>query len=144
MRRITILTVLVLISVHCKNANLVNNDIMIYATATPIQFEVEYYNNKSIASKYNNPGNLRPINGKGYRRFNTLEDGYDALLNDLTIKQSGRSRYLSDTATIAEFTRVYAPCTQNNTNIYIKHLCDELQVTANTRLTEVDVRALAK
>jgi hypothetical protein len=67
-----------------------------------------------------NPGNLRPIPGSfapvddsNYRVFDSLSDGWLALINDITVKLAG-SHGLTDDSTLRNFFDIYAPSDDNN------------------------------
>lgn len=82
----------------------------------------------------NNPGNLRPLGaGKarvlrvgelldidpdGYSRFDTPENGIRAIGVDLLTKY--RKRLLN---TVAKIIARYAPTSENDTDAYIRHVC---------------------
>jgi hypothetical protein len=89
--------------------------------------------NKAISGNYaisspqlglrnNNPGNLRFINQQGasmgeknFAKFNTLEEGFNALVNDVKAKQTGNTRTgLNGNSTLAQFFKIYAPSADNN------------------------------
>jgi len=86
---------------------------------------------------------LRKANGR-FRKFTTPEAGYNALVNDIEIKQSGRSHVMDSTVTLEEFIQLYVPSFENNTSKYINILRDSLQVPKHTPLTMIDKFSLAK
>lgn len=67
-----------------------------------------------------NPGNLRwsPLavaDDGGYCVFATFADGWAALVRDVTLKASGKSRSgVTPSSTLPEFFRIYAPAADNN------------------------------
>jgi hypothetical protein len=73
-----------------------------------------YHNPASEAYQLRNPGMLKafllsqPINENGYRIFNSTLDGYQALLFDLQMKCSGKSRSkLETSSTLRDLIFVY-------------------------------------
>jgi hypothetical protein len=98
----------------------------------------------SIASRYNNPGNLRNVRTGKFRRFKTLSDGYMALIRDIGYKQEGKSRYCDSLTTVRDFLYVYAPAFENDTEKYIRHLCNDLDVNPLISIGEIDKYDLAR
>lgn len=86
---------------------------------------------------------LRHANGT-FRKFKTPEAGYNALVNDIEIKQSGRSKVIDSTATLEEFIKIYVPSYENNTIKYLHILMDSLQVPKHTPIIEINKHSLAK
>jgi hypothetical protein len=99
-------------------------------------------NSNSIASVNFNPGNLK-YNNK-FAKFNSIEEGFNALINDIKIKQNGKSSYLSDSATIDEFINIYAPSFENNTNNYLLMVINELNINNFTKIKDINCYHLAK
>lgn len=100
--------------------------------------------NGSLAWKNNNPGNLQyagqggAVPGAGgFAQFNTPEDGYLALIQQLAIYRD-RNLNLSDTI------YAYAPPSQNNTSLYLSQASNALGVQPNTSLQNIDLNDLAK
>lgn len=85
----------------------------------------------------NNPGNIRNSqrtdwqgevdeaskNDKSFEEFETIAYGYRAL-----IKLLQNYRKLHGCQTMADFIKLWAPETENNTSAYIKRVCTEMQV----------------
>lgn len=68
----------------------------------------------NLGLQNNNPGNLRdPITGN-FRVFSTPEEGHQALLSDIKLKQSGQSKHIQPGASIEQFANVWAPASDNN------------------------------
>lgn len=86
---------------------------------------------------------LRKANG-AFRKFKTPEAGYNALVNDIEIKQSGRSKVIDSTATLEEFIKIYVPSFENHTMKYLRILVDSLQVPKCTPIIEINKHSLAK
>lgn len=129
---------------HCvipvKNNTIIEKEHTIYI----VNLEVEKTHLTSIAATYNNPGNLRPVNGKGFRYFETLEDGYCALIRDIIYKQTGKSRYLNGNNTLKDFVYVYAPPIENNSSNYLRIISTELGVNINTKIKDIAPTDLAR
>lgn len=86
---------------------------------------------------------LRKANG-AFRKFTTPQAGYDALVNDIEIKQSGRSKVIDQSATLEEFISLYVPRIENNTVKYLHTIMDSLQVQKHTPIVEINKHSLAK
>jgi hypothetical protein len=75
-----------------------------------------------------NPGNLRPTNPtqlslSGYRVFESLADGFSALLEDLRAKFNG-SHGLTSESTLLDLLNIYAPAGDaNDPSGYTKFVC---------------------
>lgn len=66
----------------------------------------------------NNPGNLRPVGGKGFRSFGSAVEGWDAMRNQLmryfTGKTTGRAL-----ESLTDIISTWAPSSENDTGKYI-------------------------
>jgi hypothetical protein len=105
----------------------------------------------SPSNRNRNPGNLRSGLGEvskdveGYAQFSKFEDGYHALLFDVTVKVRGGSEHkLTPTSTLEQFSAVYAPSRDGNdpyryTKMLIWWLEHALkrQFTSSTTLAEL-------
>lgn len=98
----------------------------------------------TLADKNNNPGNLRFVGQAGatqgdggFAKFNTPEDGWLALQNQIRLDQS---RGL----TLAQFVEKYAPSTENDTNLYIQQMSQWLGVDPNVPLASLDYELVAE
>lgn len=112
-----------------------------------INFKAETPNTwkaRSIASRFNNPGNLRSVTTGSFRKFNSLTDGYKALLHDIECKQTGRSRYTDSTTTLNEFVHIYAPPFENNTIKYVRLVCNDLNIDKFTPISDISKVDLAR
>ena len=106
----------------------------------------------TLADKNNNPGNLRlagqagATKGQGgFAKFNSPKEGYNALVKDLKIKQSGKSRTgLTKDSTLEELINVYAPSSENDTNQYVSDISKWLKLPASTSIADMDMESLAK
>ena len=84
--------------------------------------------------KRNNPGNLKCFDSGEFRVFNTIEEGYEALLHDLRIKISGRSIWTDSSTTISDFIKIYAPDKENDTRACLSIFCEETGLQATNKL----------
>lgn len=106
--------------------------------------------NYQLGLRQFNPGNLRswgdnPVEN-GFAKFETLEDGYNALIKQLKTYQGFRTKPSSSgvtgASTLAEAMAKYAPASENNTAGYIDRLVDYLNrsgenVTADTKIKDI-------
>ena len=82
------------------------------------EFEGWYIGSRS--HRNNNPGNLKFSKFQigedegGFSIFKTYEDGFKALIFQLELAISGKSRYYKPTMTLLEFFEIYAPSSDNN------------------------------
>lgn len=99
----------------------------------------------TVADRNNNPGNIKDPSTGQFRTFQTPQEGYAALLNDLQIKQSGRSQTgLKPESTLADFARTYAPSSdKNNPAQYTANLANIMKVRPDTKLHELNLGAWA-
>lgn len=106
----------------------------------------------TLAQRNNNPGNLRFANqkgatkgDKGFAKFDSYEAGYEALLNDLKSKQTGKTRTgLKPTSSLQDLINVYAPKADNNDpTSYANTVARSLGVTPNTPISGLDTKRLA-
>jgi len=99
----------------------------------------------SLAARYNNPGNLRPVNSQaGFRQFPDMKSGYKALIHDLEAKISGRSKFTSGDETLEELIYIYAPPSENNSKAYVSKVALMLEVSISEPIANLDVHQLAK
>jgi len=61
-----------------------------------------------------NPGNLRDPKTGNFRVFNSPDEGYRALIEDLDYKASGKSVHVKPGQSILEFAKAWAPASDNN------------------------------
>ncbi|EPU3903559.1 lytic transglycosylase catalytic, partial [Escherichia coli] len=68
---------------------------------------------RTLADRNNNPGNIRPVSGKGFRFFESALEGWEAMKNQLmryfTGKTTGRALQ-----TIQDIVSTWAPAGDNN------------------------------
>lgn len=103
--------------------------------------EYEGYYLNSVSARNNNPGNLRysPYQvgvRDGFAYFTTYNDGWEALLHQLTIAADGRSNVYDPEMNLYEFFNVYAPSFENSPNLYASTVIKQLGVTHETQLKE--------
>lgn len=95
----------------------------------------------------NNAGNLRGKDG-GFRSFATPEEGYNALVGDITAKVTGNSPAMRSKLgdnyqpTISNLISVYAPPTENDTQNYINFVAKDSGIDPNTPLTKDDINRI--
>lgn len=104
-----------------------------------------YIPNATRALRNNNPGNLFGFYDGKYRSFNTMKEGYNSLIKDLTLKIDGRSAHTDSLTTMKEFVFIYSPPHENNSTKYVKYLCKAMGLKETDKLCDVkDVHRLAK
>lgn len=104
--------------------------------------DFEGYFQGSASQRNNNPGNLKFAgqtgavgrDNQGHAIFNTFEDGWNALINQLKIAFTGHSTIYSPTDTLRSFFSKYA---EANSEPYAKFVADRLGVTPDTRLIDI-------
>lgn len=73
---------------------------------------------RTLADRNNNPGNIRPVGGKGFRFFESAMDGWEAMKKQLmryfTGKTTGKALQ-----TISDIVSTWAPPNENDTGKYI-------------------------
>lgn len=95
----------------------------------------------TIASRLNNPGNLKDSATGAWRSFASPQEGYAALLNDLQAKQVGTTTTgLGPDSSLVDFASKYAPANDgNNVGQYAANLANQLGVAPNAKLKELDL-----
>jgi len=98
----------------------------------------------TLASKNNNPGNLRLAGQEGaeqgeggFARFSSPEAGYNALQDQIELD---KKRDL----TVREFISKYAPPSENDTETYVKQFAETLNVDENSKLSEIGTARVAQ
>lgn len=85
---------------------------------------------------YNNPGALKEA-GK-LRKFLTYEEGWKALIRQLTIACTGQSQYYKPTNSLLQFFEIYAPKWDNNDPVKYANECAQyLKVPVTTQIQEL-------
>jgi len=91
----------------------------------------------NLPTSNNNPGDLRNVGQKGatvgtggFAKFNSPQEGFSALLNDLQTKIDNHPEH-----TLADFTNQYASPSDNNDSAgYAAKLANQLKVAPNTSI----------
>lgn len=116
-----------------------------------------------LAYRNNNPGNLRYVGQEGasmgaggFAKFDSPEAGFQALIDDLNYKKSGKStnvipngpnkgkRLTGDTSLI-DMIRIYAPTAdQNNPESYANTIANNLGIDVNTKIKDISTQDLAE
>jgi len=100
--------------------------------------------NRTIAERNNNPGNLKfagqsgaTLGEGGFAKFNSTQDGFKALQNQLQLYASGQSQSAGykKLDTIEDIIKIYAPANENDPEAYIKNL---EKLTGHTRKEHLD------
>lgn len=93
-----------------------------------------------LPTRLNNPGNLKG-NNDSFQSFNSPQEGYSALLNDLYAKQTGNTKTgLNGSSTLADFAKVYAPPGDNNNSAkYTADLANQMGVAPDAPLSSLDL-----
>lgn len=105
------------------------------------QFEGWFVGSRSYRNL--NPGNLRYSKyeiGKdgGYSLFRTYNDGWKALLHQLTIAATGKSKVYKPDDTLLDFFKKYAPSSDNNhPETYAKFVAKKIGVDITTKIKEL-------
>ena len=100
--------------------------------------------NKTLAVRNKNPGNLKSFKTGKFRIFSTFEEGYSALLHDIDLKITGKSVWTNKTIMINDFINIYAPSFENNTEKYIEIFCSETGLHATDLLNTQDSKLIAR
>lgn len=94
----------------------------------------------TLANRNNNPGNIKDTSTGQFRVFNSPQEGYAALMNDLEIKKSGRSHTgLKPESTLVDFAKAYAPSSDNNNPAqYAANLANHMGIRPDATIGELD------
>ena len=97
-----------------------------------------------LAYVNNNPGNLRFVNQEGatlgengFARFNTPEEGYNALKKQIELDKSRGF-------TVEQFINKYAPPTENATSTYITQFNNALGTTNQSKINNINTDQIAQ
>ncbi|ELW2622034.1 lytic transglycosylase catalytic [Escherichia coli O26] len=96
----------------------------------------------TLADRNNNPGNIRPVSGKGFRFFESALEGWEAMKNQLmryfTGKTTGRALQ-----TIQDIVRTWAPAGDNNDpKKYAQDVAKWMGVSPNAILNLTDPQTM--
>lgn len=97
---------------------------------------------RTLADRNNNPGNIRPVSGKGFRFFESALEGWEAMKNQLmryfTGKTTGRPLQ-----TIQDIVSTWAPAGDNNDpKKYAQDVAKWMGVSPNAILNLTDPRTM--
>lgn len=100
----------------------------------------------NIPDRHNNPGNLRPVGGDGFRRFASEEEGWAAMEKQLELYYTGRSAAAGHKKlqTLRDIISTYAPPTENDTEKYISTVAGWMGVQPEQRLNLESPAVMAK
>jgi len=98
----------------------------------------------TISYQNNNPGNLRwsrfqTGKNQGFAVFKTYNDGWKALIWDITLKAQGKTRTsLGPSSTLYDFFSVWAPGSDGNKpRQYAENVAKHIGISPNTTLREI-------
>lgn len=87
----------------------------------------------NLPDRNNNPGNLRPVGGNGFRSFNSAIEGWEAMRNQLmryfTGKTTGKAL-----KSITDIVSTWAPSSENDTGKYIGDISKWMGVAPDAAL----------
>jgi len=110
------------------------------------QHKITMDTNQTVANRNNNPGNIKDsVTGK-FKVYNSPQEGYAALMNDLEIKKTGQSKTgLKPEHTLVDFAKVYAPSSdKNNPAQYAANLANIMGTRPDTQLKDLDTAKWAE
>lgn len=84
--------------------------------------------------------NPTPSSSKGFKKFATYEEGKKALVNQLNLYKTGKTRNpVKPSSTLLEAMSVYAPSSDNNDPVrYANFIAKQLGITVNTPISKID------
>lgn len=86
---------------------------------------------------------MAPVSSK-FRQFNSYEAGKNALVNQLRLYQTGKTRTgVKPNFTLLQAMSVYAPPHENDTNRYANFIAHKLGVTTDTPISQIDTHKWA-
>ncbi|EKE6971630.1 lytic transglycosylase catalytic [Shigella boydii] len=97
---------------------------------------------RTLADRNNNPGNIRPVSGKGFRFFESALEGWEAMKNQLMRYFTGKTtgRVLQ---TIQDIVSTWAPAGDNNDpKKYAQDVAKWMGVSPNAILNLTDPRTM--
>lgn len=105
-----------------------------------------YYNSNSEPSVLYNYGNIMDPRTGEFKKFGSYKEGRDALINQLVIYQTDRSKTgVRSDSTLLEAMEKYAPLGHGNNNPrkYAQFIADRMGVNINTKIKDIDTEAWA-
>ena len=98
----------------------------------------------TLAVKNNNPGNLRPSSGKGFKKFSSPEEGFNALIKQIDLYKTGESSHTEGNETLQELINIYAPSNENDPINYANIVAERLNITSDTLIKDINTKKLAE
>jgi len=98
-----------------------------------------------LASRNNNPGNIR-VEGSDteFVKFGSMQEGWDALLRQIDLYKTGKSKNTEGTETLMELMAIYAPKKDNNDPVsYANNLAKRLGINTDTLIKDINTNKLA-
>lgn len=94
---------------------------------------------------YNNVLGVDRYSKKGFQTFNTYQEGKDALINQLKLYQTGKTRNpVGPNSSLLEAMNVYAPSSDNNDPTgYADFIANQLGVSPDTPISKIDTNKWA-
>lgn len=96
---------------------------------------------ENLPTRNNNPGDIRDTSSGSFKQFQSPQEGYAALLNDLQAKKTGNtSTGLGPNSSLVDFAKTWAPASDsNNPAQYAANLANHMGVRPDAKLSELDV-----
>ncbi len=122
-----------------------NREDVINRLAKTIAKQEGFYVKGSLAKRNNNHGNLvyvgqknAVLGEKGFAKFMTEEDGWNALYSQLNYIWDGKSKYYTTDMNISEFVDVWASTSPlNERKAYANAIANEFNTSINTKLKDL-------
>jgi len=99
-------------------------------------------NPTTIAQRHKNPANLVDFNTGKYKVFPTLKDGYNAMIRQIELYQSGRSIHTDTATTLSEYVKIYDPSSLSGK--YLTFMVGKLGVGGDTKIRDIPRDSLVK
>jgi hypothetical protein len=96
----------------------------------------------NIPTRLNNPGDIKDMTTGQFKQYSTPTEGYNALVNDLNTKITGKSKTgVTPDSSLRHFSSIYAPSSDNNNpEEYAQNLAKQLGVSADTPIKDLQPR----
>lgn len=96
----------------------------------------------NLPTRNNNPGDLRNTSTGQFNKYSSPTEGYNALVNDLNIKMSGKSKTgVTPDSDLLHFSSIYAPASdKNDPTSYANNLASQLGVPVTTKIKDLQPR----
>lgn len=99
----------------------------------------------NLGIKNKNAGNLKDPSTGNFRVFSTPEAGHQALIDDIKIKQSGKSKHIKPGASLMTLANVWAPASDNNIpQNWANNVAKTIGVDTNTPFDKIPAEKLAQ